>query len=212
MTEFQSTLWTLVLKARDGNESALRDFTLKYRAPIIAYISRRGLAHEAEDLAQEVFLRFFKDGVLLKADPSKGRFRTLVLAVTKRVIGHHLEREHAKKRCGGSVQPLADIDVAAPDESFDREWVAHLVEVALARLAREHPNYHDALKRFLADGQPYDVIAKALAISQGDVKNFVYRGKQKLIEYLRDQIRDYSGSQAEYDEEFTYLSKFFQVR
>lgn len=213
MTEFQSTLWTVIRGARAKDDAAVRDFVAKYRAPIVAYCVRRGLASEAEDLAQEVFLRIFRDGVLEKADPSKGRFRSLLLAVARHAVGNHLERERAGKRGAGQVQSLAALDVASEerDETFDREWIRHLIFLALDRLARDHPNYHDGVRRFLLEGCSYADIAASLGRSEGDVKNYVFRGKEKLVEYLREQVREYSASRAEYEEELRYLSKFLSV-
>lgn len=215
MSDFESTLWTLILEARAGQERALRDFILRYRTPVVAYCARRGLASEAEDLAQEVFLRLFRDGVLLKADPAKGRFRSLLLAVTKHVIGNYLEREHAEKRGGGRVQPISDVEIAAAeqgDEEFDREWVTHLLEKALARLAREHANYHDALRRFLLEGRSYAEISKATGKSEGEIKNYIHRGKAKLTEYLREEVREYSATHAEFDQELRSLSRFLPIQ
>ncbi len=205
MSGFQSTLWTLIRGADRGDESALREFALKYRAPVLAYIGRRGFGGEAEDLAQEVFLRVFQDRVLAKADPSRGRFRSLILSVTRHVIGHHVERQLARKR-----QPVEAAEPAtAADESFDREWVGHLLEVALARLAREHPPYHEALRRFLLEGAPVASVAESLGRTEQDVHNHIHRGKKKLADYLREQVRDYSSSREDYDEELKYLSRFF---
>ncbi len=211
MTDFQSTLWTVIRGAGRGDEASLREFVLKYRAPVAAYLARRGLSKDAEDLAQEVFLRLFQDRVLAKADPARGRFRSLLLAVTRHVVGHHLEKEHARKRGAGQVRPLEGIDVASPepDESFDREWVAHLVEVALARLARDHPNYHEALRRALLEGKPWGEIAAALGKSEGEVGNWIHRGRRKLVEYLQDEVRDYSLSRDDYAEELRHLGRFF---
>src|SRR5262245_29424830 len=118
VSDFQSTLWTVIRGADRGEEAALREFALKYRGPIVAYIARRGLPNDAEDLAQEVFLRLIQDRVLAKADPSRGRFRSLLLAVTRHVIGHHRERESAQKRGGGNVRSLENVDVSSqePDD------------------------------------------------------------------------------------------------
>lgn len=202
MSDFQSTLWTVIRGAGRGDEAALRDFVLKYRPPVLAYLARRGFRAEAEDLAQEVFLRVFQDRVLLKADPALGRFRSLILSVTRHVLGHHVERELAKKRQPPPSRrtPLRRGEEAGEpsesDEDFDREWVAHLIDVALARLAKEHPNYHEALRAVLSGGAPPDY-------------NHVARGKKKLADYLKDQVRDYSASSAELDEELRFLSKFF---
>ena len=211
MSDFQSTLWTVIRGADRGEESALRQFALKYRGPIVAYIARRGLPNDAEDLAQEVFLRLLEDRVLSKADPSRGRFRSLLLAVTRHVIGHHRERESAQKRGGGNVRSLENVDVSSqePDEFFDREWVGHLLEVSLARLAREHPNYHDALRRSVLEGAPVADIAAALGRTEGDVNNLIHRGKKKVADYLREQIQEYSLSREDYEAELQYLSRFF---
>ncbi len=204
-------MWTLIQGAREGNEDALQDFVRRYRAPVIAYCTRRGFRAEAEDLSQEVFLRLFKERLLFKADPSRGRFRSLLIAITRHVIGNHVERATAKKRGGGKVLPLGGIDVASPtdDEEFDRDWVAHLIELALDRLAREHANYHEALQRFLMAGQSYAEIEAETGKSAGELKNHIYRGKQKLIQYLRELVRDYAASRSEYDEELQHLAHFF---
>ena len=211
MSDFQSTLWTVIRGADRGEETALREFTLKYRGPIVAYIARRGLPNDAEDLAQEVLLRLLQDGVLAKADPSRGRFRSLLLAVTRHVIGHHRDRESAQKRGAGQLRNLDQVDISSqePDEHFDREWVGHLVEVALARLAREHANYHEALHRHVLEGTSCAEIAKGLGTTEGDVHNLIHRGKKKIADYLREQVQEYSLSREDYDEELKYLSKFF---
>ena len=52
------------------------------------------------------------------------------------------EREAAQKRGSGQVYSLGDLDFSRqePDDHFDREWVSHLVEVALARLQKSTVN------------------------------------------------------------------------
>jgi DNA-directed RNA polymerase specialized sigma24 family protein len=114
-----------------------------------------------------------------------------------------------QKRGGGRVVPLGEQDVASPveDDVFDREWVAHLLEVALGRLAREHPTYHDALRLAVLEGRSRAEVAAALGRSEGDVNNHLHRGKGKLIEYIREQVRDYSTTQSGYEEELRYLAR-----
>ncbi len=210
MTQFQSTLWTLIHSAREGEEKAFEDFFLKYRSPVVAFCVRKGMGQEAEDLAQEVFTRIFRDGVLAKADPSKGRFRSLILVVTKNVIGNHLERVRAKKRGGGQVQQLGEIDVAdsVEEETFDREWVSHLIESSLERLSLSNKNYYEALRRFLLEEESYAIIAPAMGKSEGEIKNYIHRGKAKLVQFLQEEVRDYSTSHGEYEDELRHLSKY----
>ncbi len=210
MIPFHSTLWTVIEGARAGEETQRNEFILRYRAPVVSFIVRRGLAGESEDLAQEVFIRIFTQDVLEKADPSKGRFRSLLLAVTRHVIGTHLQKQGAQKRGGGQVVALGEIDVAAEgEEDFDREWVAHLLEVALARLGREHPSYHETLGRFLFEKQSYDEIAGTLEKTVSQVRNHIHRGRTKLVQYLREEVRQYSISEEDYQEELRALSLYF---
>jgi hypothetical protein len=75
-SDFDSTLWTVIHGARRGDEESLRQFVLRYRAPVIAFAAKRVPAADAEDISQEVFVRLIHDGVLAKADPSKGRLRS----------------------------------------------------------------------------------------------------------------------------------------
>jgi RNA polymerase sigma-70 factor (ECF subfamily) len=107
MSEFQSTLWTVIRGADRGEEASLREFTMKYRGPIVAYIARRGFLNDAEDLAQEVFLRLLQDRVLSKADPSRGRFRNLLLAVTRHVMANFRDRESRRSEGAARSAPSA---------------------------------------------------------------------------------------------------------
>ena len=207
---FESTLWTVIRRARDGEEDALQRFVRSYGPAIVSYLVRRGFGREAEDLAQEVFLRVFRAGLLDSADPSKGRFRNLILAVTRNVLGNHVERQLAAKRGGGKVVPLEDAAVApdGEDDSFAREWVTHLLARAFERLAREHPAYHEALRAFLLEGKTYAEIQARSGHPETTIKNHVHRGKRKLAEYVRDEVREYSASREDYEEELASLARF----
>src|SRR5207237_568803 len=82
-------------------------------------------------------------------------------------------------RGGGKLCGIEEIDLSSQetDEHFDREWVGHLVEVALARLAREHPDYHKALQGAVLEGASCADLAKSLGRTEGDIHNWLHRGK-----------------------------------
>ena len=171
----------------------------KYRPVVVASFQRAGLAQEAEDLAQEVFLQLFET-VLGRADRSRGRFRGLLFALSRQAAGHLRERRDALKRGGGAVQSLGERDHAepCPEETFDREWVGRLLELALDRLEQKHPNYHQAVRLFLVEELTQDQVANRLGCSRQDIKNWVHRGRKKLIAYLRDEVWSTSTSQEDY--------------
>ena len=92
-------------------------------------VPRIGLqGHDAEDLCQDVFVCVLAGGVLAKADPDRGRFRSLLLAVTTHVIFDRL-----RKRCEVPVEDIEPPQPDAPDE-FDRSWALHGTERAIQRL------------------------------------------------------------------------------
>jgi RNA polymerase sigma-70 factor (ECF subfamily) len=168
-------------------------------------------------VAQEVFLRVFDDRVLERADARRGRFRSLLLAVTRHVIGHHFEREHAAKRGGGRVPvPLAGaaLDAALSederDQDFDREWVASLLREALGRLKSENKSYHACLNSFIVEERSHKEIARTLGKTDAAVRNAISRGRARLGAILRELIAAYSSSEGELADEVAYLSRFLR--
>jgi RNA polymerase sigma factor (sigma-70 family) len=217
VARFSLTRWTLIRLAQEGDEEALSAFVLRYRPPVVHYFHRRGQAEEAEDLAQEVFLRFLGEGVLARADPAQGRFRNLVFAVTRNVLGDHLRRVQAQKRGGGQVASLGshDVEVAASEEeqeAFDRGWLTHLLERALERLEAEEPVYYAALRGVFFDQRSYEDVANELGKAKGDVNNYVYRGKKKLVSFLRSGVWEYSSSAQECREELAHLTRYLGAK
>lgn len=205
------TRWTLVDAAGAGDDAAFAELVAKYRAPVLAYLRRRGLdAHQAEDLAQEVFLQLFR-GVLPKADPERGRFRTLLLTVSRNVAAKHFEKARALKRGGGQpVEALGERELAAPEaeEAFELAWARRLLELALERLEREHPDCYASVRGFLLEGRSQADLAEHLGRSPVAVKNLVYRGKRRLIAFVREELRAYARDSAELADEVRLLERF----
>lgn len=211
MSRFESTRWSLVRRAADGDEEALREVLDWARPPVVAYLRRRGLAAEAEDLAQEVFLLVHRDRLLARADPERGRLRSLLWAVTRHVIGHHIERSHAAKRGPRKMAPLDVAEIARdePEDAFDREWVAHLIRGALSHLERSRPAYHAAIRMFLLEGRTQAEVAEALGTTAANVRNLVHRGKRALVRHIQDQVMEYAASRHDYEAEIRSLSRLF---
>jgi RNA polymerase sigma-70 factor (ECF subfamily) len=211
MAGFPSTVWTTIRNAGEGRPTAEAEFVALYRPAIVRFVASRGVERsEAEDVAQEVFLRVFEDAVLERADKERGRFRSLLLAITRHVLGNHFEHKRAKKRGGG--QPPASLDrssttlaalaaPAEPDAAFDREWLAALLEAALRRLERENESYYSCLHAFLVGGQSHREIAAASGKTEASVNNAIARGRARLGRLLREQIAAYSSSGEEFEEE-----------
>ena len=105
---FNTTRWSVVLSCADSGiasvaaRDALSELCKIYWRPIFAYICRRGYSVEdAEDLAQDFFTSLLQGPLLERADPERGRFRSLLLKALKDFLGHAVEKSRTQKRGGG---------------------------------------------------------------------------------------------------------------
>ena len=97
-SDFPTTRWTLVIAAADPRRtearSALVSLCEAYWYPLYAYIRRRGYAaDQAQDLAQDFFVRVLEGRYLDRADPDKGRFRAFILTSLKFFLADEGNRE-----------------------------------------------------------------------------------------------------------------------
>jgi RNA polymerase sigma-70 factor (ECF subfamily) len=214
MSGFRTTVWTTINAAAAGRDTAVRELVARYRPAVVAFARKRGLdAATAEDVAQETLLQIFEGGVLAKADPERGRFRSLVAAVARNVVGSHFERTHAKKRGGGARPVPLDADALArepSDPEFDRAWAAGIVAAALDRLERENPDYFSAIRSFLLEEKSRSEAAAELGKTEDSVRNLVSRGKAKLARILRDEIEGYAASNEELEEELRWIARYLE--
>lgn len=210
MSALQATRWTLLGAARDGDPEAQTRLVALYRPILVAWLRAAGAAQDAEDLAQEVLLRLFSGGVLARAAPGAGRFRSLLLAVARHVLLDHRARSGAAKRGGGrsprSLDEGGEEAVATSTEraSFDREWLLGLVERGLERLARDHPKHHAALRLHLDGRAPADVAA-ALGLEPVTARSHLHRARQALARYLREEVWRYSADPDDHATEMRFL-------
>jgi RNA polymerase sigma-70 factor (ECF subfamily) len=195
---FPSSVWTLMLSLKADPERMKELVVRRYREPVYQFLLRRvPRPEDAEDLTQEVFLRICADSFLQKVDPEKGKFRSLLLAVTRRVIASHQRHELAEMRDRRRQVPLDDLELPAdaPAEGeFDRLWVGNLMTQAMDRM-KEEPNL--AALRLQVQGKSYREIAAELGRSESDVTNHIHRAKQRLRHEIETVIREYSGGEVQ---------------
>src|SRR5437773_7592138 len=101
---FQSTHWTLVLRARQSDPTqtgreALSDFCEAYWPPLYTFLRLRGHASpEAQDLVQGFFAHLLEQNTLSRADQEKGRLRTFLLGSLQNFLYNEYDRARALKR------------------------------------------------------------------------------------------------------------------
>ncbi|HVM61987.1 MAG TPA: sigma-70 family RNA polymerase sigma factor [Verrucomicrobiae bacterium] len=231
---FAATRWTVVLTAGQGASPqagrALEQLCRAYWYPLYAYVRRRGYdVHEAEDLTQEFFARLLAKNYLAGVDPSKGKFRSFLLASLKHFLANEWDRAHAAKRGGG--QPLLPLDTQSAETRYrqepadeltaekllERQWALALLDQVLDRLQAEFAadgksEQFDQLKLFLTEGKgatSYAAMATKLGTTEGAVKVAVHRLRRRYRELLREEIAHTVASPAEIDEEIRHLFAAF---
>jgi RNA polymerase sigma factor (sigma-70 family) len=205
--DFPSSIWTVILSVKDDPERVKDLVVRRYREPVYEFLRMRGLAHEdAEDVAQDVFIQICTEEFLLKADRDKGKFRTLVLAVTRNLLAFFHRYQMAERRDRRRKVTLGDLDLPSEeptDLDFDRLWIRNLMTQAIDRL-KDDPMVM-ALQQQMS-GRTYQEIASSMGRQVTDVTNFIHRGKLRIRSEIERMISDYS-SREDVPAEVAYLMK-----
>lgn len=211
---FETTDWTLVRTARDGDDqrarSALQRLCRAYWLPLYAYVRHLGHSHEdAADLVQGFFTALLEKNYLRQVDAEVGRFRTFLLSSLKHFLSNERARQQALKRGGDLVLvPLDSREVercwdgrpsgdGTPEDVFHRRWARTVIDRALSRLRSERAavgkgKEFDLLSPHLIGEQPqssYREMAGELGTSEGALRVAAHRLRTQFGEILRHEIR-----------------------
>ncbi len=226
---FESTLWTVVLAAKDPESKDRRDALQKlietYWKPVYLFIRRKGNDREAaKDLAQGFFTALLERNFLQYVQRDRGKFRTFLLTALEHFMADEHDRAQALKRGGG--RQAISIDFAAaeasmkapvsepPDRLFRRDWALRVLAQALEALradfhAEGRGAEFDLLRLHLTDGTkgaPSGAeLAKALGISEGDARKRVHRARADYREAILGVIRTYTETEDDAREELAEL-------
>jgi RNA polymerase sigma factor (sigma-70 family) len=224
-----STHWSVVLSAAESSspisEMAKQKLCQTYWYPVYAFIRRQGSSHhDAEDLTQEFFRQFIGDQAVQAAHPSKGKFRSFLLACLQNLIHKEWRRENAEKRGGGCIlvpleglQPeeryrLEPADESTPAKVFDRCWAMSVLDAAMNGLREEYESSGRArlfaeLKGTVSGGvsAAYEEIAARLGMREGAVKVAAHRLRHRYGEMLRTEVANTVGGEDDVEQELEDL-------
>ncbi len=231
MSQFDTTQWSMVLRARAGDADArvaLESLCRIYRAPVLAYIRHRGYAGDAaEDLTQSFFERFLERTYHAHADPARGRFRAFLLTTIKRFLINADQEAHAVKHGAhmhfesfdtdtGCEHDLATSDVG-PEQAFERTWALVVLDGALRRLRDEaraagKSELFEHLRDFLAeapDEADYARVATALDMRRNTLAVAVHRMRRRLRELVLEEVTQTAADRGELECELRELRGAF---
>jgi RNA polymerase sigma-70 factor (ECF subfamily) len=227
MAKFDSTQWSLVLRARESTadaRTALDRLCRVYRPPVIAYIRCRGYGGDAaEDLTQTFFTHFVEDAYHASADPARGRFRAFLLVALKRFLINHDAETHTRKR-GGDISlcrfddsqlGLDQVPVGepGPEHAFERSWAMAVLDAAMRKLRNEAEQAGKAamferLAEFLTerpDEADYERAAQSLQLRRNTLAVAVHRLRQRLRELVRAELAQTTAAREDLESELRDL-------
>jgi RNA polymerase sigma-70 factor (ECF subfamily) len=169
-------------------------FMLKYQNMVFS-TAMRLLANptEAEDVAQEVFLKAYERFADLSQSPTAGGW---LKTVATNMSLNHLTRYRARWSFfselvkGGESEDAEPIEFASPDtfeqdlEQADRNL---LVEKMLQKLP---PAQRVPLVLFHLEGLSYEEISAKLNVSLGKVKTDIFRAREGMRKRLRTHLEE----------------------
>lgn len=167
----------LVKRCLRDDPAAARELVERFQADVLA-VCRRLLAHlhDAEDVAQEVFIRVFRS--LNRWDQARP-LRPWILGIT-------VNRCRTAMGKRGKGPELADYLHEAPDRkpTDDSAEMAGEIRAAVDAL---RDDYREVFVLFHEHGQPYEAIAEAVGRPVGTVKTWLHRARLEVLDRLRSR-------------------------
>lgn len=181
---------SLLLDLRDAeNSQAWENFVQIYSKLIFGFCCQRGLQPaDAADVTQEVLKSVARTIQRFEYDPSKGRFRSWLLTVTRNKLNNFLAagQRRPESPAETAVLQLMEEKPSAEEESdWDRELQQRLFEWAAALVQKEvSPKTWSAFWATAVEDQSGDKAAETLGLTVGAV----YVAKSRVIARLRELV------------------------
>lgn len=182
--EQSEAMWIEAIQS--GHDEAFDSLVERYQRPVLAYVYRMiGDADEAQDLAQEVFVRAYRAIQTPRFCLKQASLSSWLFQIARNAsIDHHRKRTRKPflsiEQFPGQrdTTPAADVP---PAEQVVANELQERIEKALLRLPE---NQRTALTLSVYHQQTHEQIAAVLKCSTKSVESRIYRARQKLAQWL----------------------------
>lgn len=185
----------LMLRVRDDDAVAFDELVRRYQDRLVTVLEHLvGVTHQAEDLAQEVFLRVFR---ARKRYQPGAKFSTWLFTIANRVASNAQRTRRRRPEVqlkstesgSMSAQPLERLAVAAsggmPTRQLDKAELREVIRQALDGL-NERQRMAVLLSKF--EEMSYADIAETMALSPQAVKSLLCRARENLRQALEPYL------------------------
>ena len=180
----------LVRSALAGSQDAYRDLVLRYQRPILSLIRRMvRQGNQAEDLAQEVFIKAFR---ALSSFDQDRKFSSWLFKIAHNTAIDRLRRKELRtvpletpdQDKPDLVSVLPDTGAETPVGRIERRDMARAIELAIASL---RPLYREVVILRYQEGLSYEEISEVTELPLGTVKTHLFRARKAMVAHLETE-------------------------
>jgi len=166
-------------RIREGDMEAFRLLVETHQSRIVGTISKMlGSDAEAEDLAQQVFIRVWRSAP--RYQPT-AKFTTWLFRITRNLVFNEMRRKrHFVDQTDDLAEP-AERKERGPDQVLLEEELQTAIQDAISKLP-EAQRLAIVLRRY--EELPYEEIAKVMGTTVPAVKSILFRARAELRERL----------------------------
>ena len=179
----------LMAMVRNGDIAAFESLVERHKRPVIGTVAKMlGNPSEAEDIAQQVFIRVWKSAS--RYEP-QAKFTTWLFTITRNLVFNEVRRRQRKptvsvdEREESTHRTVEDVQGASPDEQMLQAELEDAVDRAIQSLP-EKQRMAVILRRY--EEMPYEEIAIVLSMSVPAVKSLLFRARTQLKELLQKYL------------------------
>jgi RNA polymerase sigma-70 factor (ECF subfamily) len=183
--------FALMARIGEGDHAAFRTLVERHQNLVIGMVAKMlGNASDAEDIAQQVFLRIWKNARRYRPD---AKFTTYLFTITRNLVFNETRRRGRKKEISlnereeDSAFQTQDSPTRQPDKALLESELILAVDQAIASLP-EKQRLAVVLRRY--NQLPYEQIAEVLELSVPAVKSLLFRARTTLRESLSGYLND----------------------
>lgn len=179
----------LMARAGAGDHRAFQQLVERHQHAVIGTVAKMlGNPSEAEDIAQQVFIRLWRHAKRYRPD---AKFTTYLFTITRNLVFNETRRLSRRKEVSADEREetshtMIEADpVRQPDNELLQDELRRAVDQAIATLP-EAQRMAVVLRRY--EQMPYEEIAKVLDLSVSAVKSLLFRARTALKESLKGYL------------------------
>lgn len=190
-TDISAIDFALMERIGEGDHVAFRQLVERHQNAVIGTVAKMlGNHSEAEDIAQQVFLRIWRNAKRYRPD---AKFTTYLFTITRNLVFNETRRKSRKKEVSSDEREENSNQLieASPDRQPDAELLQaelqQAVDEAIAALP-EAQRMAVVLRRY--EQLSYEEIAAVLSLSVSAVKSLLFRARTTLREALSGYLTE----------------------